>query len=261
VLEQADINPVKGDVPIDEIREIAQEIVRSGAISTINHPFATSVLGFNFWELVEEFDGIEIWNGLYATNRSENLKARDKWFELLEEHRAGNMKFLPATSGADNHDITGYYTAAYADRSTIDKAYKDDYLKRGIYSNMPSIAVHVEGELTEEKIHQAILNGNSYLTNGPRIIADIGGMIYGETYELGQQNSVDINLDLFSLDEIEELRIIKNGEVIETIVPELSNYYYNGIYTLSDVSVGDWIVIEILGDFTAYAITNPIFIG
>ena len=174
VLEQADINPIKGDVPIDEIRDIAREIARSGAISTINHPFATSVLGFNFWELVEEFDGIEIWNGLYPTNRNENFHARNKWFELLEEHRAGNLKFIPATSGADNHDITGFYNALYQDRSTAERAYRDDYLRRGIYSNMPSLSVYIDGELTEEKIQQAILNGNSYLTNGPRFTSDIG---------------------------------------------------------------------------------------
>ncbi|PKK94863.1 MAG: hypothetical protein CVV60_04240 [Tenericutes bacterium HGW-Tenericutes-5] len=261
VLEQADINPIKGDVPIDEIREIAQEIVRSGAISTINHPFATSVLGFNYWDLAGDFDGIEIWNGLYPTNRNENAKARDKWFELLEEYRAGNLKFLPATCGADNHDITGYYKAAYADRSTDDKAYKDDYLRRGVYNNMPSLAVYVDGELTEEKIHNAILNGNSYLTNGPRIIAAIEGMIYGETYALGQETFVDINLDLFSQDEILELRIIKNGEIIETIVPMLDGYRYQNTIRIDNVSLGDWFVIEIIGDYTAYAITNPIFLG
>jgi hypothetical protein len=261
VLEQADINPIKGDVPVDEIREIAQEIVRSGAISTINHPFATSVLGFNYWELVEEFDGIEIWNGLYPTNRNENLRARDKWFELLEQHRSGEIKFIPATSGADNHDITGYYTAAYKDRSTDEKAYKDDYLLRGVYSNMPSLAIYVEGQLTEEKIHQAIINGNSYLTNGPRVVADIGGMIYGQTFVLDGVNSVDINLDVFSLDEILELRIIKNGEIIETIVPDMDGFSYSDVYTVNNVSVGDWFVIEVIADFTAYAITNPIFLG
>jgi hypothetical protein len=261
VLEQADINPLKGDVPIDEIREIVQEIVRSGAIATINHPFATSVLGFNYWEIVEEFDGIEIWNGLYPTNRNENLRARDKWFELLEEYRAGNLKFIPATGGSDNHDITGYYRAAYADRSTEEKAYKDDYLRRGVYSNMPSLAVYVEGELTEESVKQAILNGNSYLTNGPRIVANIGGKIYGETYILNQETSINISLDLFSYGNIQELRIIKNGEIIQTIVPQLNGYYYNDIITVNNVTAGDWFVIEIIGDFTAYAITNPIFLG
>jgi hypothetical protein len=261
VLEQADINPVKGDVPIDEIREIAKEIVRSGAISTINHPFATSVLGFNFWEIVEEFDGIEIWNGLYPTNKNENLRARDKWFELLEEHRIGNIKFIPATSGADNHDITGFYTAAYKDRTTDENAYKDDYLLRGVYNNMPSLSVYLEGDLTEEKIKQAILNGNSYLTNGPRIIADIESVIFGETYELNGDTSVELNLDLFSMDDVLELRIIKNGEIVELITPELSAYRYQDSITIADVSEGDWILVEIIGDFTAYAITNPIFIG
>ena len=261
VLEQADINPVKGDVAIDEIREIAEEIVRSGAISTINHPFATSVLGFNFWEIVEEFDGIEIWNGLYPTNRNENLAAKEKWFELLEEYRAGDIKFIPATGGSDTHDITGYYTAAYANRLTDLDKYKDDYLLRGVYNNVPSVAVYVDGELTEEKIQTAILNGNSYLTNGPRIIATIGDKIYGETYELNQETSIDIDLDLFCLDEITEIRIIKNGEIIETILTDYSGYNYQDIITVDNVALGDWFVIEVLGELTTYAITNPIFLG
>ncbi|MFW5889607.1 MAG: CehA/McbA family metallohydrolase, partial [Bacillota bacterium] len=217
VLEQADINPVKGDVPVDEILEIAQEIARSGAISTINHPFATSVLGFNYWEIAEEFDAIEIWNGLYITNRQENLQAKEKWFELLEDHRQGLIKFLPATSGSDNHDIRGYYTGQFADRSTDEAAYKDDYLKRGLYTNMPSLSVYIEGEFTESAIETAIRNGNSYLTNGPRIVATIGEAIYGETYNLNGDDSIDIDIDLFSRDDISEIRIIKNGDVIETL--------------------------------------------
>jgi len=86
-------------------------------------------------------------------------------------------------------------------------------------------------------------------------------MIYGETYALGQETFVDINLDLFSQDEILELRIIKNGEIIETIVPMLDGYRYQNTIRIDNVSLGDWFVIEIIGDYTAYAITNPIFLG
>jgi len=260
VLEQADINPVKGDVPVDEILEIAEEIARSGAISTINHPFATSVLGFNYWEIVESFDAIEIWNGLYITNRQENLRAKEKWFELLEEHRLGNIKFLPATSGSDNHDIRGYYTAAYQDRSTEEAAYKDDYLRRGLYTNIPSLSVYIEGEFTEAAIMEAIRQGHSYLTNGPRIVAKIGQAIYGQTYLLNGQDYIDIDIDLFSRENVQEIRIIKNGDIVETIFMDNFNYRYQDVLRLDDMSSGDWIVIEVIGDHTAYAITNPIFV-
>lgn len=260
VLEQADINPLKGDVPIDEILTIAEEIVRSGAIATINHPFATSVLGFNFWEITEAFDAIEIWNGLYETNRQENLRAKTKWFELLESHRAGEIKFLPATAGSDNHDIKGYYTAAFANRSTDEGVWKDNYLKRGRYSGSPATAVYVEGELTREAIMSAILNGNSYLTNGPRIVATIDDYIYGESVSLNGRTSIDIDIEMFSRDQVETIIIYQNGTIIEEIdVTENYNDYIN-TFTVNNIAVGDWFVFEVVGENTAYAITNPIFL-
>lgn len=261
VLEQSDINPLKGDIPVDEISEIAAEIVRSGAIATINHPFAVGPNGFYFWEIADQFDAIEIWNGLYQTNRNENLAAKEKWFELLEDHRAGKIKFIAATAGSDNHDTTGYYNAAYADLSSEDGRYKDEYLRRGVYTDMPSLGVYIDGEFNRESIEDAIRNGNSYLSNGPRIIASINGAIYGETADINSESSVAIDIDLFSRDNLQELRIIKNGVIVKTVVFEDDINLYLNQLTIDNISEGDWIVLEVLGDFTAYAITNPIFIG
>ncbi|XMB71667.1 CehA/McbA family metallohydrolase [Mycoplasmatota bacterium WC30] len=261
VLTQADINPLKGDIPVNEILTIAEEIVRSGAIATINHPFATSVLGFTFWEITEAFDAIEIWNGLYETNRKENLSAKVKWFELLESFRMGEIKFMPATSGSDNHDIRGYYTAAYADRTTEEGIWKDNYLARGRYSAMPSTAVFVDGDLTQTAILDAIKKGHSYLTNGPRIVATIDDSIYGEFASLAGRDSIDIDIDMFSRDQVETINIYKNGQIIKTIDVTESYQQYVDVITINDVSTGDWFVFEVIGENTAYAITNPIFLA
>ena len=86
-------------------------------------------------------------------------------------------------------------------------------------------------------------------------------MIYAQTYILNNETSVEMNLDIFSQDEILEIRIIKNGIIVETIVPNNSGYFYSTVVSIDDVALGDWIVIEVIADFTAYAITNPIFIG
>jgi hypothetical protein len=259
ILEQFNINTEKGDIPIDEIAEIASEVSRSGALVTVNHPTASGELGFYFWDIIDLYDGIEIWNGLYVTNRNQNATAKAKWFELLEEYRAGNLPFIAATSGADNHTITGYYTAEYANRSNEEYAYEDDYLQRGRYSYMPSVAIHVDGELTTEAITHAIKNGHSYLTNGPRIIATIGDIGYGETYSLGGSSTVDIDFDLFSQDQIEQINIIKNGEVVKVITEGFDDLYHQFTTNLDDVAAGDWVVFEVIASNTAYAITNPIF--
>ncbi|HOO43708.1 MAG TPA: CehA/McbA family metallohydrolase, partial [Bacillota bacterium] len=97
VFEEADINSLKGDDPETEIIKMAQETIRSGAIAQINHPYAISTMGFNFWDITEEFETIEIWNGLYETNSNENLAAKLKWFELLDGYIAGENAFHAAT--------------------------------------------------------------------------------------------------------------------------------------------------------------------
>lgn len=261
ILEQFMIYPSKGHVPIDKIAEIANEVNRTGALVTINHPFAAGEMGFYFWDIVEEFDTIEVWNGLYVTDRNQNLRAKNKWYELLEEHRAGLIKFIPATAGADNHDITGYYTAKYSNRSTDEKAYENDYLMRGRYSYVPSVSVYVEGELTDDAIKEAIKAGHSYLTNGPRLVATIGGAKYGETFALNGSTSIDIDFDLFSFDQIEKINVVKNGEVVQVITEGFDELYYQSVLHMTGVAPGDWFVFEVIGEKTAYALTNPIFLG
>ncbi|MDD3842517.1 MAG: CehA/McbA family metallohydrolase [Candidatus Izemoplasmatales bacterium] len=261
VFEQADISILKGDDPIADITDMMQEIIRSGGIAQINHPFATSLLGFYYWEIVEEFDTIEIWNGLYEPNANENLLAKLKWFELLNQYAAGDIKYLPATGGSDNHSITGTYTAQYANLSTPEGIYTDSYLRRGVYSGVPTTVVHIDGDFTEENIMKAIKAGNSFITNGPMVIATIGNVGYGETYSLNEATTVTINLSVFSRDQMRTINIYKNGEIVSTLSAIDGSMLLDDIVTINDVEVGDWFVIEVIGDEALYAITNPIFIG
>jgi len=261
VFEQADISVLKGDDPIADITDMMQEIVRSGGIAQVNHPFAASLLGFHYWEIVEEFDTIEIWNGLYEPNANENLAAKEKWFELLNLHAAGEIKYLAATGGSDNHSIIGAYTARYADLSTEAGRYSDSYLRRGVYSGVPATVLHILGEFTEENILNAIKNGNSYMTNGPMIVATIAGVGYGETYSLDGATSVTIDLSVFSRDQMSQIVVYLNGEVAMTLDAAEGSMWYQDAVTLQGVAVDDWIVFEVLGEEALYAITNPIFMG
>jgi histidinol phosphatase-like PHP family hydrolase len=261
VFEQADISVLKGDDPVADITDMMREIVRSGGIAQINHPFAEALLGFDYWEIVDEFDTIEIWNGLYEPNANENLAAKEKWFELLNMYAAGTLKFLPATGGSDNHDITGEYTARYADLSTEAGRYTDSYLRRGVYSGVPATVVHIDGDYTEEAIMQAIRNGNSYITNGPMVVATIGSAGYGETYSLNGDNAVTVDLSVFSRDSMDSINVYRNGTIVLTIDVDEDLMRYEGNFVLDEVEAGDWFVFEVVGEDALYAITNPIFMG
>ncbi len=260
VFEEADINTLKGDDPEAEIIKMAEETIRSGAIAQINHPYATSTMGFNYWDITEEFETIEIWNGLYETNSNENLAAKLKWFDLLDGYIAGENAFHAATGGSDNHDISGYYTASYADTSTETGAYEDAYLRRGRYSGMPATCVHVDS-FTEENVIEAIRAGHSFITNGPMIIADIDGVSYGETYDIGSSTSVNLNLNLFSRDQMQTVNFYLNGEIVKTLTIAEGVTIYQDLVELTGITENSWLVIEVLGEDTLYAITNPIFIS
>lgn len=262
VFQEADINANKGEDPMEEIRSMMEEVVRSGAIAQINHPFATSNLGFDYWEILDEFDTIEIWNGLYEPNANENLAAKLKWFELLNGYSAGENKFFPATGGSDNHDVSGEYQTAYADLSTPEGIYTDQYLRAGVYSGMPATIIRAEGGLTEAAVYTAIRGGHSYLTNGPEILATIGSAGYGDSFSLEGATAVDLDLDLFSRDSVTRINIYKNGETVVTVLLLDSGFPINlqETVTVEGVAAGDWIVIEVIGENTLYAITNPIFI-
>lgn len=263
VFQEADINANKGEDPVAEIQSMMEEVVRSGAIAQINHPFATSNLGFDYWDIVDEFDTIEIWNGLFEPNANENLAAKLKWFELLNGYVAGENKFFPATGGSDNHDLSGEYEAAYADTSTPESLYTDQYLKRGVYNGVPATVIRAEDGLSEAAVYAAIRGGHSYLTNGPEILAAIGQAGYGDSYSLGGADSVNVSIDLFSRDPVTCVNVYKNGEIVLSIVPDgsSSSYLdYQDVFSLEQVAEGDWFVFEVIGEGALYAITNPIFI-
>lgn len=256
----------KDNIIKNRIIYIAQEIKRAGGIAQINHPYSTSTMGFNYWEVANHFDTIELWNGVYVpgdgryesvpASYSQNYRTKLKWFELLNEVKNGG-KFLAATGGTDNHDTSSPYK--YTGEIVVNNIndYMKLYQKYGKYSGQPTTYVKIDGEITLEKTLEAIRKGHSFVTNGPIVIADIDGKIYGET--VTADRATQINVNVFNRDGLEGLRIVKNGVIIQTI--NLTGTTYNATINLDGFQTGDWIVLEVLGKDIYYAITNPIFIG
>lgn len=265
--ERGQNQAVKDDIIREKIQYIAQEIKRAGGVAQINHPYSSSTMGFNYWDLVEEFDTIEIWNGYFVPGdgryegeyKEQNYKSKMKWFELLNEGI-----YLAATGGSDNHEIESVFsnTDNYEYMQINDmNEYKRALEFTGKYSGLPTTYINVpdvvENGLTQEKTLNAIRNGNSFISNGPIVIADINGVTYGNSVTV-EGESAQLNIEAFCRDGLEEIKIVKNGEVIEII--EINDTDFNGQIALSGLNSGDWIILEGLGEGINYAITNPIFI-
>jgi len=254
----------------ERIQYIADTIKRSGGVAQINHPYSTSTMGFNYWEIADSFDTLEIWNGVYAPGdgryepesesmQSQNYRCKTKWFDLLNEVKNGG-KYLAATGGTDNHDVSGAYTFNPDFTEVVDKNdYFEWYQQKGRYSGVPTTYTHIDGEVTQEKVLSALREGHSFITNGPIMYANIDGATYGETASLSGTTAT-IALTGFARDGWEGVRVIKNGVALQTI-ENLDTSSIDINIELNGLVDGDWIVLEGLGNGVQYAITNPIFIS
>lgn len=262
----------KDDIIRERIRYIGDTIRWMGAVAQINHPYSISHMGFPYWDVIDSFDVVEIWNGYFLPSdgryepeqtsyQGQNYRSKLHWFETLNEVKNGGH-YLAATAGTDNHDISGPYRhdPNFDETNIKDLAdYDKLFLKYGKYTGTPSTVVKIDGKVTEEKVLESIRKGHSFLTNGPMIYADIAGKSYGETLVTAADNAI-ANIELFARDGFEELRIIKNGEVIETIATNDESRLTTPV-ELTDIEADDWFIFEVFGHGVQYAISNPIFIA
>lgn len=253
----------------DKIVYIADTIRREGGVPQINHPYSSNTMGFNYWEIADHFDTIEIWNGVFVpgdgryesdnpSQQEQNYRSKIKWFELLNEVRNGG-KFFAATGGTDNHEIASAYTPSMEVENIENmEQYNEVYSKNGKYSGVPTTYVFCPNGVNQQNILEALRNGHSFISNGVSVLANINGASYGDVVQLDGK-AVELNVDVFCRDGLEKLRIVKNGQVLTEVELDEQTQSYTNTIELKDIEPKDWIVIEAFGTETRYAITNPIF--
>lgn len=258
---------------------IADCIRRIGGVAQINHPYSVTTMGMSNWventdyALFDLFDTIEIWNGYFVpcdglfttqTSVNQNYSAKLLWYDLLNQMRQGHT-FHAATGGTDNHDTrseeSGESRKIFSEQiDTLDRYY-DYWVSGGQYSGRPTTYARIDGEITMEKVMEAVKNGHSFISDGPIVLCDIDGATYGDTL-VPAGRELTIHTDIFNRDGIQEIRVVVNGEIVETVrLSEQTTVYREPITISDDWEAYDWILIEVLGPISQYAITNPIIIG
>lgn len=230
-----------------DILRIVNDIrLQPNTIAQINHPGRSDDMGFKDWNLAGRFDTIEVWNGVYAPPylSGTNKNSYAKWVELMNKGTR-----LAIVGGTDNHSIYG--TPYAPDGSDL------DWIKRNTYSGSPRTFVYTD-DYSADGVFKAIKQGNSFITNGPMVFADIAGKKYGETATLA--DNMVLNFDLKSNEELRQLKIFVNGKVVETIDIADGTFTYTGTFALENLKSGDWVNLQLTGDFGGFAVTNPIFI-
>lgn len=265
----------------EKIKYIADCITRVGGVAQINHPYSTTTMGMANWidsddyEVFDLYDTMEIWNGYFCppdgarftteNSMNQNYSAKLLWYKLLNTMKAGHP-FHAATGGTDNHDVSGAASAKARAKIVENPAdlqsYYDTWVASAKYNGMPTTYVYFgHQELTMEHAMAAIRAGHSFVTSGPIVLCDIAGKIYGEKVEARAGDALPLNCDIWNRDGLKEIRIVINGEIVQTI-PVAGESFRETVTLSRQWESLDWIVIEALGEsLCQYAFTNPIIIA
>lgn len=266
----------KNDYAREKIIYIARQAQRQGGLAQINHPYSSTNMGaMNFlaeddYEAIATFDTIEIWNGYFTVPDSrfdtknaenQNNSAKLLWYDCLNRMKDGGA-FIAATGGTDNHDSQGPADStkrAYIGQESYTLSeYYNLCRYMGKYCGNPTTYVHLNGEdLNQENVLDALKNGHSFISNGPILNCSIDGAVYGD-HVTAADGTVTISADIFCRDGLETLRIVRNGEIVQTFDCAGTTDYVGEITV--EVASQDWILIEALGDWGIYAISNPFLI-
>lgn len=277
----------------NEFIRMTGEIKSLGGHPQLNHPRdMQKAISFNpaYTDIIEIFDTLEIWNGSHPMEEeTTNYEAFELWLSLLEEGR-----FLAATTGSDTHDISleswmdsfcyllGMHSAVKQAYDGLTKELKEkaDYFL-GMVEPQLSL-VQKWGKLnlssgcvrtyvkSEERTPKALLahlkKGNSFLTNGPILIAEIDGKQMGEQVQLAADaKAVTVKLTILANRPLTKLFVWQNGgrkEELPLPVTEACDgcYDYSGKISISAADA-KWVFFEVRDDYTNQAITNPIFMA
>jgi hypothetical protein len=172
---------------------------------------------------------------------SDHRASADVWYRLL------NLGYrIPAGSGTDA--MANY--ASLRGPVGMNRAFLD-----------------IEGGATPEKLHAALKEGRTFVSNGPLLGLEVAGKHPGDEIVLGKAQTLEYHAALRSLVPVDHFELVYNGKVI-------ASHTLDGARTQADVSghidIGSsgWLVLRawneqadpLILDIYPYASTSPIYV-
>ena len=81
------------------------------------------------------------------------------------------------------------------------------------------VYVHLDLPFTRDRWFEGLADGRCFVTNGPLLIATVNGQLPGTTFQYTnhRNQSMNLSIDLTSRDPIDQIEIIHNGQLLESI--------------------------------------------
>jgi hypothetical protein len=221
------------------LQGMIDRIHEGGGVAYITHPMHSgNGTSWKRWD-ISGWDGLAVVSPMTQT-RPDDEKAIEKWHVFLNN---GHAKY------AFGETNTRGFTSSYSLRNILDSSYQ---------------CLDIKGNLTEDSVKQALLEGRFYVTNNPVLNFTVNGRGSGQEVHAEYGEEVEIFIDVRSDSAFSTVRILRNSEVIQEIGRLLMRYNA----TMNSTVVGDtWFTAEVWGnDYTpeyhdfVHAFSNPVWV-
>lgn len=253
-----------------EFREIAKTLKAQDIFVTIAHPknIGEPSCGGCRWiyedDVADVVSGVEIWNGIWALDESNNQEALEMYYSWLNRGLR-----LTATSGTDIHSFPDIYQEENgATNVRWIKPVTDTHIAsipEGM--RLPGVAYNViwADTFDEGGILAGIKAGRSYITDGPKLemtgsAGEKGGSanfaMLGGTLPISE--TARINLHWSGCTPGDTIRLIVNGEVLD----KMGAGEHGTKRWKLEAGQAHWVTIEVRNQAGHLrAVTNPIYFG
>ena len=248
-----------------DISRIFAQVHAQGGFAVIAHPNAP---GENYQApQLHDYDALEILNGSLPPYGSvfDFVQGRKAWHNLLSQ----GLK-VAAVGDSDNHDnlsrqarelLRDPSKAAQLDKRLAMLARLVSFeqvlepwgwkgLHPGFYRTYLQLA-----ERTPEAVQAAVKQGRGFVTNGPLLIATLDDQPPGSELKMGERQSLNLKIETFANRPLDKLVVLINGQPSLTVQS-------NGASMQMTVpaKAGDWVVVELYGQWPEFATTNAWYV-
>ena len=231
---------ISGMIPDNQsLQGMIDHVHEGGGVAYITHPMHSgNGTSWKRWD-ISDWDGLAVVSQMTQT-WSDDEKAMEKWHVFLNN---GHAKY------AFGETDTRGFMSTYSLRNILDSSYQ---------------CLDIRGNLTEDSVKQALLEGRFYVTNGPVLNFTVNGRGPGQEVHAEYGEEVEIFIDVRSDFAFSTVRILKNSEVMQEIGRSLARYNA----TMKSTVVGDtWFTAEVWGnDYTpeyhdfVHSFSNPVWV-
>lgn len=250
----------------DDFTRIFRQVHEQDAIAIVAHPNAP---GENYQApQVRDYDAWEILNGSVPPYGPifDFVQGRKVWHSMLSQGLR-----VAAVGTSDNHDnlstrcrqiLKDPDKATEVDKRlgmltrivSFEKVLKPWGIK-GLHPGFYRTYLYLP-EKTPQAIQTAVKCGNGFVTNGPLLLATLDGQVPGNEVQAKGRPSLNLTVEGFANQPLEKLVILVNGQPALT----LNALQAEPTQVTVPAKPGDWIVVELYGQWPEFATTNAWYV-